>query len=213
MGGLCGGSRRSRATRRTPRERARRMTGAEEAVRRGRVTPRTGLRAVASDIAMDTGLQKPDTEYYSRLRERGERSRAALESRRSRRRRSRDRRRERAAQAAAAAGGGAEGAGGAGTGSGVDSDGITTPTPPGPPTSFSEAVDTGGDTTYKGGDVSVGDVVDGRVVTSETEAEAIESTGGGRVSTIATSPKGLLGTGEAGTVRRRRSLMGGGLIR
>jgi len=61
--------------------------------------------------------------------------------------------------------------------------------------------------------VSVGDVIDNRVVTSKTEADAIESTGRGRRATIATSPKGLLGTGAAGTVRRRRSLMGGGLIR
>ena len=89
----------------------------------------------------------------------------------------------------------------------------TTPTPPDPPIDFDDTVDTGADTTYKGGDVSVGDVIDNRVVTSETEADAIESTGRGRLSTIATSPRGLLGTGAAGTVRRRRSLMGGGLIR
>ena len=61
--------------------------------------------------------------------------------------------------------------------------------------------------------MSVGDVIDNRVVTSETEADAIESTGKGRRATIATSPRGLLGTGTAGTVRRRRSLMGAGLIR
>lgn len=72
-------------------------------------------------------------------------------------------------------------------------------------------VDTGVDTTYRGGNVDVGDVIDNRVVTSETEAEAIESTGKGRRSTIATSPKGLLGTG--GATRPRRSLVGGGLIR
>ncbi len=61
--------------------------------------------------------------------------------------------------------------------------------------------------------MSVGDVIDNRVVTSETEADAIESTGKGRVSTIATSAKGLLGLGTSGQTRRRRSLMGGGLIR
>jgi len=95
----------------------------------------------------------------------------------------------------------------------------TTPTPPRTPTpppsppdiGTTTVVDTGVDTTYKGGNVEVGDVVDNRVVTSETEAEAIESTGKGRRSTIATSPKGLLGTG--GATRPRRSLVGGGLIR
>ena len=88
-----------------------------------------------------------------------------------------------------------------------------TPTPPLSPPDIGEdtVVDTGADTTYKGGNVDVGDVVDNRVVTSETEAEAIESTGKGRRSTIATSPKGLLGTGSA--TRPRRSLVGGGLIR
>ena len=90
---------------------------------------------------------------------------------------------------------------------------ISTPTPPPPPPDIGTGtvVDTGADTTYKGGNVDVGDVVDNRVVTSETEAEAIESTGKGRRSTIATSPKGLLGTGSA--TRPRRSLVGGGLIR
>lgn len=89
----------------------------------------------------------------------------------------------------------------------------TTPTPPPSPPDIGTdtVVDTGVDTTYKGGNVDVGDVVDNRVVTSETEAEAIESTGKGRRSTIATSPKGLLGTGSA--TRPRRSLVGGGLIR
>lgn len=89
----------------------------------------------------------------------------------------------------------------------------TTPTPPPAPPDIGTdtVVDTGADTTYRGGNVDVGDVVDNRVVTSETEAEAIESTGKGRRSTIATSPKGLLGTGSA--TRPRRSLVGGGLIR
>jgi hypothetical protein len=89
----------------------------------------------------------------------------------------------------------------------------TTPTPPPAPPDIGTdtVVDTGVDTTYRGGNVDVGDVVDNRVVTSETEAEAIESTGKGRRSTIATSPKGLLGTGSA--TRPRRSLVGGGLIR
>ena len=53
MGGLCGGS---RATRRTPRERARQRTGAEEAVRRGQVTRRTGL-----DDLIVTGKQTTHT--------------------------------------------------------------------------------------------------------------------------------------------------------
>lgn len=86
-----------------------------------------------------------------------------------------------------------------------------TPPPPAPDIGEDTVVDTGVDTTYRGGNVDVGDVVDNRVVTSETEAEAIESTGKGRRSTIATSPKGLLGTGSA--TRPRRSLVGGGLIR
>ena len=207
MGGLCGGS---RATRRTPRERARQRTGAEDAVRRGQVTRRTGLDAIVSDIAMDTGLRQPDTEYYSRLNERAEA--AQTEQARLREKRSRDRRRERAATATTDTT--------ADTTVTTDTDTTatttttdTTPTPPPPPTPFTETTTTGADTTYKGGDVSVGDVIDNRVVTSETEADAIESTGKGRVSTIATSAKGLLGLGTSGQTRRRRSLMGGGLIR
>lgn len=48
---------------------------------------------------------------------------------------------------------------------------------------------------------------------SEVEAAAIESTRGGRASTILTGPQGLLAEQEpAGQLRRRRSLMGGGLI-
>ena len=78
------------ATRRTPRERARQRTGAEDAVRRGQVTRRTGLDAIVSDVAMDTGLRPRDTEYYSRLNERQERSQQALADMRSRRRRRND---------------------------------------------------------------------------------------------------------------------------
>ena len=208
MGGLCGGS---RATRRTPRERARQRTGAEEAVRRGQVTRRTGLDAIVSDIAMDTGLRQPDTEYYSRLNERQRRSQQALADMRERRRRRNDDKVTTTTDTTTDT-----------TVAPVTPTAPTTPTQPTAPTSptpppapppFTETVDTGVDTTYKGGDVSVGDVIDNRVVTSETEAEAIESTGKGRRATIATSPKGLLGTGTAGTVRRRRSLMGAGLIR
>lgn len=48
---------------------------------------------------------------------------------------------------------------------------------------------------------------------SEVEAAAIESTRGGRASTILTGPQGLLAEQEPeGQLRRRRSLMGGGLI-
>ena len=205
MGGLCGGS---RATRRTPTERARQRTGAEDAVRRGQVTRRTGLDAIVNDIAMDTGLRQPDTEYYSRLNERQRRSQQALADMRERRRKRNDNKVTTTTDTTAD------------TTATTDTDTTatttttdTTPTPPSPPTPFTETTTTGADTTYKGGDVSVGDVIDNRVVTSETEADAIESTGKGRVSTIATSAKGLLGTGAAGTVRRRRSLMGGGLIR
>jgi len=206
MGGLCGGS---RATRRTPRERARQRTGAEDAVRRGQVTRRTGLDAIVSDIAMDTGLRQPDTEYYSRLNERQRRSQEALAAMRERRRKRNDNKVTTTTDTTTDT-----------TDTTTDTDTTatttttaTTPTPPPAPPPFTETTTTGADTTYKGGDVSVGDVIDNRVVTSETEADAIESTGKGRVSTIATSAKGLLGTGAAGTVRRRRSLMGGGLIR
>ncbi len=49
--------------------------------------------------------------------------------------------------------------------------------------------------------------------TSEVEAAAVESTQGGRASTILTSAQGLLAEEEpTGQLRRRRSLMGGGLI-
>tara|TARA_R100001510_G_scaffold16148_1_gene13595 strand:- start:144 stop:764 length:621 start_codon:yes stop_codon:yes gene_type:complete len=206
MGGLCGGS---RATRRTPRERARQRTGAEDAVRRGQVTRRTGLDAIVNDIAMDTGLRQPDTEYYSRLNERQRRSQQALADMRERRRKRNDNKVTTTTDTTTDT-----------TDTTTDTDTTatttttaTTPTPPPAPPPFTETVDTGADTTYKGGDVSVGDVIDNRVVTSETEADAIESTGKGRVSTIATSPRGLLGIGRPGQTRRRRSLMGGGLIR
>jgi hypothetical protein len=49
--------------------------------------------------------------------------------------------------------------------------------------------------------------------TSAAEAAAMESTKGGRASTILTSTLGLLADAEAtGQLRKRRSLMGGGLI-
>jgi len=175
-------------------------------------TNKSGLRKITDDVLMDTGLKQKDADYYSRLP--GRAAAAQAEQERLRERRSRDRRRERAATAT--------------TDTTTETvtpvtptapttptqpTAPTTPTPPPAPPPFTETVDTGADTTYKGGDVGVGDVIDNRVVTSETEADAIESTGKGRVSTIATSAKGLLGTGAAGTVRRRRSLMGGGLIR
>ncbi len=204
MGGLCGGS---RATRRTPRERARQRTGAEEAVRRGQVTRRTGLDAIVSDIAMDTGLRQPDTEYYSRLNERQRRSQEALAAMRDRRRRRNDDKANDTTETKPT-----EEVTNVTETTSNDTT-ATTPTPPPAPPPFTETVDTGADTTYKGGDVGVGDVIDNRVVTSETEADAIESTGKGRVSTIATSAKGLLGLGTSGQTRRRRSLMGGGLIR
>lgn len=206
MGGLCGGS---RATRRTPRERARQRTGAEDAVRRGQVTRRTGLDAIVSDIAMDTGLRQPDTEYYSRLNERQRRSQQALADMRERRRKRNDNKVTTPETPTAPVTPVTPTA----PTTPVTPTAPTTPTPPPAPPPFTETVDTGADTTYRGGDVGVGDVIDNRVVTSETEADAIESTGKGRLSTIATSAKGLLGTGAAGTVRRRRSLMGGGLIR
>ena len=173
-------------------------------------TKKSSLRKITDDVLMDTGLKQKDADYYSRLP--GRAAAAQAEQERLRERRSRDRRRERAATATTDTT--------ADTTAATDTDTTatttttaTTPTPPPAPPPFTETVDTGADTTYKGGDVSVGDVIDNRVVTSETEAEAIESTGKGRRATIATSPKGLLGTGTAGTVRRRRSLMGAGLIR
>ena len=49
--------------------------------------------------------------------------------------------------------------------------------------------------------------------TSAVEAAAMDSTKGGRASTILTSALGLLADAEAtGQLRKRRSLMGGGLI-
>ena len=56
-------------------------------------------------------------------------------------------------------------------------------------------------------------VVPGEAPTSAVEAAAMESTKGGRASTILTSALGLLADAEAtGQLRKRRSLMGGGLI-
>ena len=56
-------------------------------------------------------------------------------------------------------------------------------------------------------------VVPGEAPTSAVEAAAVESTKGGRASTILTSALGLLADAEAtGQLRKRRSLMGGGLI-
>ncbi len=49
--------------------------------------------------------------------------------------------------------------------------------------------------------------------TSEVEAAAVESTQGGRASTVLTGMQGLLAEEEpTGLLRRRRSLIGGGLI-
>ena len=172
-------------------------------------TNKSGLRKITDDVLMDTGLKQKDADYYSRLPERQRRSQEALAAMRERRRRRNDDTVTTTTDTTT----------NTTTDTDTDTDTATTtttattPTPPPPPPPFTDTTDTGADTTYKGGDVSVGDVIDNRVVTSETEADAIESTGRGRVSTIATSPKGLLGTGAAGTVRRRRSLMGGGLIR
>jgi len=164
------------------------------------------IEKIKDDFLMDTGLKQKDADYYSRLPERQAASQAALQAMSERRA---DKNDEKQAQAAAEE---------PVTEEPVEETVVedTTPEVPEPPVDFTEVVepeDTGADTTYEGGEVEVGDVVDNRVVTSKTEAEAIESTGKGRKSTIATSPKGLLGTGEPGTVRRRRSLMGGGLIR
>jgi hypothetical protein len=56
-------------------------------------------------------------------------------------------------------------------------------------------------------------VVPGEAPTSAVEAAAMESTKGGRQSTILTSALGLLADAEAtGQLRKRRSLMSGGLI-
>ena len=85
------------ATRRTPRERARQRSGAEDAVRRGQVQQRTGLDAVVSDVAMDTGLRPKDTEYFSRLGKRQERSQQALADMREKRRKRNDEKAEAAA--------------------------------------------------------------------------------------------------------------------
>jgi hypothetical protein len=56
-------------------------------------------------------------------------------------------------------------------------------------------------------------VVPGEAPTSAVEAAAMESTKGGRQSTILTSTLGLLADAEAtGLLRKRRSLMSGGMI-
>ena len=56
-------------------------------------------------------------------------------------------------------------------------------------------------------------VVPGEAPTSAVEAAAVESTKGGRASTILTSALGLLADAEStGQLRKRRSLMSGGLI-
>ena len=173
-------------------------------------TNKSGLRKITDDVLMDTGLKQKDADYYSRLPERQRRSQEALAAMRDRRRKRNDDKAEATPETSTTP---VSPVTPTGPTTPTQPTAPTTPTPPPPPPPFTETVDTGADTTYKGGDVSVGDVIDNRVVTSETEADAIESTGKGRVSTIATSAKGLLGTGVAGTVRRRRSLMGGGLIR
>ena len=174
-------------------------------------TNKSGLRKITDDVLMDTGLKQKDADYFSRLPERQRRSQEALAAMRDRRRKRNDDKVTTTTDTTTDT---------TDTTTDTDTDTTatttttaTTPTPPPPPPPFTETVDTGADTTYKGGDVSVGDVIDNRVVTSETEADAIESTGKGRVSTIATSPRGLLGIGRPGQTRRRRSLMGGGLIR
>jgi len=174
-------------------------------------TKKSSLRKITDDVLMDTGLKQKDADYFSRLPERQRRSQEALAAMRDRRRKRNDDKVTTTTDTTTDT---------TDTTTDTDTDTTatttttaTTPTPPPPPPPFTETVDTGADTTYKGGDVSVGDVIDNRVVTSETEADAIESTGKGRVSTIATSPRGLLGIGRPGQTRRRRSLMGGGLIR
>jgi hypothetical protein len=56
-------------------------------------------------------------------------------------------------------------------------------------------------------------VVPGEAPTSAAEAAAIASAGGGRASTIVTGALGLLADAEAtGQLRKRRSLMSGGMI-
>jgi hypothetical protein len=50
--------------------------------------------------------------------------------------------------------------------------------------------------------------------TSEAEAAAVDSTTRGRASTVLTGMQGLLAEEDSeGLLRRRRSLMGGGLIK
>ena len=173
-------------------------------------TNKSGLRKITDDVLMDTGLKQKDADYYSRLPGRKEASQQALADMRERRKKRNDKKSASTPETSTTP---VTPVTPTAPITPTQPTAPTTPTPPPAPPPFTETVDTGADTTYRGGDVSVGDVIDNRVVTSETEADAIESTGKGRVSTIATSPKGLLGTGTTGTVRRRRSLMGGGLIR
>ena len=89
------------ATRRTPRERARQRSGAEDAVRRGQVKQRTGFDAIVSDVAMDTGLRPKATEYYSRLNKRQERAQQEQARLRDRRRKRNDEKAEARAETTA----------------------------------------------------------------------------------------------------------------
>ena len=70
--------------------RNRKMREAKAELDKGNVTPRTGFDAVRADVAMDFGAAEKDTEYFSRLGRRQERSQQALADMKRRRKKRND---------------------------------------------------------------------------------------------------------------------------
>ena len=70
--------------------RNKKMREAKAELDKGNVTPRTGFDAVRADVAMDFGAAEKDTEYFSRLGKRQERSQQALADMRDKRRKRND---------------------------------------------------------------------------------------------------------------------------
>ena len=70
--------------------RNKKMREAKAELDKGNVTPRTGFDAVRADVAMDFGAAEKDTEYFSRLGRRQERSQQALADMKRRRKKRND---------------------------------------------------------------------------------------------------------------------------
>jgi len=81
--------------------RNKKMREAKAELDKGNVTPRTGFDAVRADVAMDFGAAEKDTEYFSRLGKRQERSQQALADMRDKRRKRNDEKAEAAADTTA----------------------------------------------------------------------------------------------------------------